>query len=77
VLENARQIVFYLPSMVFWDVTALVLAVGGVTSNPNEETTKPFCFGVVVDPRFLTVRHGLTEVELKSQFGGECAVFTK
>jgi hypothetical protein len=73
-LGNSRRTEFYLPNLVSWKGSQLLLAVGGTTSYANSKSgpVKEYCYGFMVNTDTLRVQKILSAKELKANSGAEC-----
>lgn len=69
---NGRHIQFYLPAMVSWKGSSILLAVGGETYTENTGPLDTYCYGVKVNSESLRVEEVLSEKQLKTNTGRSC-----
>lgn len=73
-LGESRHIQFYLPTLVSWKDSSMLLAVGGETNVGDSGPLDTYCYGLRINSRTLHVERVLSEKELKASAGHTCQV---
>lgn len=73
-LGKSEHIQFYLPTLVSWIASGLLLAVGGETYAESVGPLDTYCYGLRVNSDTLRVESVLSEKELKASTGHSCQV---
>jgi hypothetical protein len=73
-LGESRHIQFYLPTLVSWKDSSMLLAVGGETYVRDSGPLDAYCYGLRINSRTLHVESVLSEKELKAGTGRSCQV---
>jgi hypothetical protein len=76
-LGKNRRTEFYLPNLVSWKGSQLLLAVGGTSSYAKGESgpMKEYCYGFMINTDTLRVQEVLSATELKANSGAECETY--
>lgn len=73
-LGKDRHLQFYLPTLVSWKDSSMLLAVGGETYVGNSGPLDTYCYGLRINSSTLRVQGVLSEKELKASIGHSCQV---
>lgn len=73
-LGTGRHIQFYLPTVVYWKDSSMLLAVGGETYTKDSGPLSAYCYGLRLSSRTLRVEGVLSEKELRARTGRSCQV---
>jgi hypothetical protein len=73
-LGESRHIQFYLPTLVSWKASSMLLAVGGETYVGDSGPIDAYCYGLRINSKTLRVENVLSAKELKASTGRSCQV---
>ncbi|MBB6144703.1 hypothetical protein HNQ77_002659 [Silvibacterium bohemicum] len=73
-LGKGKHVQFYLPTLVSWRDSSMLLAVGGETYLGDSGPLDTYCYGLRINSSTLHVESVLSERELKASTGHACHV---